>query len=163
MHRFSFWSTCSFAMEKNKKKKGRRNIHLGWDRKKIRDERRKKEKKKKLVRVCFAHRTIFWFDVRSNVMFRPRCSLLFFYLSSLLSSRSVTFSRFLSFSFFSSIFLSSGMVVCRPPSAIHSHRHCRNCSTDWFRLCRLWNFRKITRRVASGVPTSAITDLLECW
>lgn len=87
----------------------------------------------------------------------------FFYLSSLLSSRSVTFSRFLSFSFFSSIFLSSGMVVCRPPSAIHSHRHCRNCSTDWFRLCRLWNFRKITRRVASGVPTSAITDLLECW
>lgn len=118
-------------------------------------------KKKKLVRVCFAHRTIFWFDVRSNVMFRPRCSL-FFYLSSLLSSRSVTFSRFLSFSFFSSIFLSSGMVVCRPPSAIHSHRHCRNCSTDWFRLCRLWNFRKITRRVASGVPTSAIIDLLEC-
>lgn len=47
MHRFSFWSTCSFAMEKiKKKKKGRRNIHLGWDRKKIRDERRKKEKKK---------------------------------------------------------------------------------------------------------------------
>lgn len=49
---------------------------MEWDRKKIRDERRKKEKK--LVWVCFAHRTIFWFDVRSNVMFRPRCSLLFF-------------------------------------------------------------------------------------
>lgn len=44
MHRFSFWSTCSFAIVKNKKKKERRNIHLGWDRKK--SKRTRKERKK---------------------------------------------------------------------------------------------------------------------